>query len=207
MRQLERAGAASESQCVLDAADTVRHNARSQRAGPGSPGPRAAAHQKAEEGSQIRLPTQMQNDLRQLESAGADSDVQCDLDAAMLPGMMAGVSMWDEEVQDHTQQPVGRQRCAEEGSQIPSLTQVQNGMRQLESAGADSDIQCDLDAVDTVRHDGRCQRTGRGGSGLRAAARWRAKLCRRGKSDSLTDTNAEWHEAARKCRSRQRRPV
>ena len=47
LRQLERAGAASESHRVLDAADTVRHDARGQGAGPGSPRPRAAGRQKA----------------------------------------------------------------------------------------------------------------------------------------------------------------
>ena len=176
MRQLERAGAASESQCVLDAADTVRHNARSQRAGPGSPGPRAAAHQKAEEGSQIRLPTQMQNDLRQLESAGADSDIQFDLAAAMLSGMMAGVSVRDDEVQDHTQQPARRQSCAEEGSQIRLLTQMQNDLRQLESAGAVCESQRDLVVTDAVRYDAWSQHAGRGGPVLRAAARQKAEL-------------------------------
>ena len=59
--------------------------------------------------------------------------------------------MRDQEVQGHVQQAARRQRCAEEGSQIRLLTQVQNDLRQLESAGADSDIPCDLDAVEAVR--------------------------------------------------------
>ena len=109
----------------------------------------------------------------------------------MLARMVPGVSMQDEEVQDHTQQPVGRQRCAEEGSQIPSLPQMQNDLRQLESAGADCESQLDLNAVDTVRYDTRGQHAGPGSPGPRAAARKKARLCGRGKSDSLTDTNAE----------------
>ena len=63
--------------------------------------------------------------------------------------------MQDEEVQDHTQQPVGRQRCAEEGSQIRLPTQMQNDLRQLESAGADSESQRDLVVADAVRYDAR----------------------------------------------------
>ena len=37
----------------------------------------------------------------------------------ILSGMMPGVTMRDEEVQDHVQQPAGRQSCAEEGGQVP----------------------------------------------------------------------------------------
>ena len=69
----------------------------------------------------------------------------------MLTGMMPGVNMRDKEVWDHVQQPARRQSCAEEGSQIPLLTQMQNDLRQFESAGADCGIQCDMDAVDVVR--------------------------------------------------------
>ena len=90
---------------------------------------------------------------------------------------MPGVSMRDQEVRGHVLQPARRQRCAEEGSQIPLPTQMQNDLRQLESAGADSDIQCDLDAVDAVRYDARSQHVERGGPGPRAAARQKATLC------------------------------
>ena len=102
---------------------------------------------------------------------------------------------------------VARQKamlCCKEGSHSP-LQQMQNGMMQLESVGADSDVQCDLDAVDAVRCDTRSQHVERGGPGPRAAARQKATLCGRGKSDSLTDTNAV--EAARKCRSRLLKPA
>ena len=55
LRQLERAGAASESQRDQDAVDAVRHDAWNQHAGRGGPGPRAATRRKAklcsEEGS------------------------------------------------------------------------------------------------------------------------------------------------------------
>ena len=95
----------------------------------------------------------------------------------MLFGMMPGVSMRDDEAQDHTQQPARRQRCAEEGSQIPSLPQMQNDLKQLENAGADCESQRDLNAVDAVRYDTRGQHARRGGPGVRATARWRAKLC------------------------------
>ena len=69
----------------------------------------------------------------------------------MLSGMMPGVRVRDQEVQGHVQQAARRRRCAEEGSHPPLQTQVQNDLRQLDSAGADSDIQCELDAVDAVR--------------------------------------------------------
>ena len=75
--------------------------------------------------------------------------------------MMPGVTMRDEEVQDHVQQPAGRQSCAEEGSQIPSLTQTQNDLRQLESAGADCESQRDLVVADAVRHGAWSQHAGR----------------------------------------------
>jgi len=132
----------------------------------------------AEEGSQIPLPTQMQNDLRQLKSAGADCESQLDLNAV------------DTVRYDTRDQHAGRggpgphaaarqkaKLCSEEGSQIPLPTQMQNGMMQLESVGADSDVQCDLDAVDAVRCDTRSQHVERGGPGPRAAARQKATLC------------------------------
>ena len=109
----------------------------------------------------------------------------------ILSGMIPGVSMRDQEAQGRVQQPAGRQRCAEEGSQIPSLTQVQNDLRQLESAGADSDIQCDLDAVDAVRYDTRSQRAGRGGPDhVQRPARRQSCAVRRGVILPY-DTNAE----------------
>ena len=84
--------------------------------------------------------------------------------------------MRDEEVREYVQQPAGGQSCAEEGSQIPLSSQMQNGMRQLESVGADSDVQCDLDAVDAIRYDGRSQHAGRGGPGhVQQAARGSSK--------------------------------
>ena len=90
---------------------------------------------------------------------------------------MPGVSVRDQEVQDHVHQPARKQRCAEEGSQIPLPTQMQNDLRQLESAGADCESQRDLVVADTVRYDGRSQHAGRGGPGPRAATRRKAKLC------------------------------
>ena len=75
------------------------------------------------------------------------------------------------------QQPARRQSCAEEGSQIRLLTQMQNDLRQLESAAADSDVQCDLDVADADRYDARGQHEGQGGLGPRAAARQKAQLC------------------------------
>ena len=80
---------------------------------------------------------------------------------SILFGMMAGVSMRDEEVRDYVQHPAGRQRCAEEGSQIPLLTQMQNDLRQLESAGADCESQRDLVVADAVRHGAWSQHAGR----------------------------------------------
>ena len=85
--------------------------------------------------------------------------------------------MRDDEVQDHVQQPVGRQRCAEEGSQIRLPTQMQNDLKQLESAGTDCESQRDLVVADAVRHDARSQHVGRGGLGPCAAARRKTKLC------------------------------
>ena len=88
--------------------------------------------------------------------------------------------MRDEEVQDHVHQPAGRQSCAGEGSQIdsliPSLTQMQNDLRQLESAGAVCESQRDLVVTDAVRYDAWSQHAGRGGPVLRAAARQKAEL-------------------------------
>jgi hypothetical protein len=109
---------------------------------------------------------------------------------------MAGVSMRDQEVRDYVQHPAGRQSCAEEGSQIPLLTQMQNDLRQLESAGADSDIQCDLDAVDAVRYDPWSQHAGRGGPDhVQRPARRQSCAVRRGVILPY-DTNADWLEAA-----------
>ena len=47
LRQLERAGAASESQRDLDAVDADWYDAWNQHAGRGGPGPRAATRRKA----------------------------------------------------------------------------------------------------------------------------------------------------------------
>ena len=73
--------------------------------------------------------------------------------------------------------PKGPSR-AEEGSQIRLPTQMQNDLRQLESAGTDCESQRDLVVADAVRHDSRSQHVGRRGQGPpHAAARRKTKLC------------------------------
>ena len=80
--------------------------------------------------------------------------------------------------------------CCKEGSHSP-LRQMQNGLSHLERAGAASESQRDLNAVDAVRYDARCQHALRGVSRPCATARQKGRAVLMKEVRYNTDTNAE----------------